>query len=324
MLLMVIVKSGQISVIAPHLSFTHAAHTGIEDIRCWSDGEDPGVLFEQIAIEKGLKTAVIGVDDEMPAAHLIRLQQALPAALFKAAGFVMAEVRKCKEPEELEKMRRAAHIADAAYHDSLVAIKPGKTEIDIQRVLISGMSDRGGVPTFCIVATGHNGAEPHHSTSATQLKEGELVVMDWGCSVEGYLSDITRTVCLGKASSDARKVYSIVRDAHMAAREAIRPGVPCQDLDKAARKVIVDAGFGDYFIHRTGHGIGLMGHEPPYIVEGSESPLELGQCFSIEPGIYIPGQFGVRIENIVTVTEDGHESLNEEPPVNLVEIGGSA
>ncbi|MBA3726713.1 MAG: M24 family metallopeptidase, partial [Armatimonadetes bacterium] len=142
-----------------------------------------------------------------------------------------------------------------------------------------------------------------------------------GCHVDNYLSDITRTVCCGPASDEAKQVYRVVFKAHMAARAAIYPGVTCESIDQAAREVIEAAGYGEYFVHRTGHGIGLMGHEPPHMVAGSTSPLEVGQCFSVEPGIYLPGKFGVRIENIVAVTENGHESLNEEPAAELIEIG---
>lgn len=320
MLLMAIRPEGSPAIIAPALSATHASHTGVADIRTWSDGDDAGELFEQLGVEWGLRTAVIGVDDELIAAHLLRMQQALPAALFKAAGDVMAELRKRKDSREIGLMRKAAQIADAAWDAFLQNARPGVTEAECETLVRAAMQSGGGTPTFCIVAAGPNGAEPHHATSKTAMKEGDVVVVDWGCSVENYLSDITRTACVGRASSEAKKVYDVVYRAHMAARDAIRPGVPCEAIDRAARAVIEEAGFGQYFVHRTGHGIGMMGHEPPHIVRGSTSLLEVGQCFSVEPGIYIPGQFGVRIENIVTVTDTGHESLNMEPPSTLPEI----
>lgn len=321
MLVMAVPPEGEPAMIVPALSETHARLTGIQNTRSWKDGEDPGLLFESFANEWGLKTAVIGVDDETPAGFLLRMQQALPAALFKCAGDVMAEVRKRKEPGELELMRRAARIADAALGDLLEAAQAGVTEAGLQKVLLSGMMDRSGLASWCIVAAGPNGAEPHHSTSDAPVKAGDVLVADWGCQVGHYGSDTTRTVCIGRAPDEAKKVYQVVHDAQVAAREKIRPGVPCQEIDRAAREVIEDAGYGEFFVHRTGHGIGMMGHEPPFIVEGSESPLEEGQCFSVEPGIYLPGRFGVRIENIVTVTSDGHESLNEEPSASLIETG---
>jgi Xaa-Pro dipeptidase len=321
MLVMAIRPSGPPAMIVPSLSATHAAATGISDIRTWSDGEDPGLVFEQLANDWGLKAAIIGVDDEMPAGYLLRMQSALPAALFKCAGDDMAALRKLKSGAELTLMRRAADIADRALPMAMSRIAPGVREAEVAKALLDSMSAGGGTPTFCIVAAGASGAEPHHTTSEAHIKDGDVVVMDWGCQVENYLSDITRTVCCGRASDEAKKVYRIVYDAHMAARAAIRPGVSCEEVDRAAREVIERAGYGEFFVHRTGHGIGMMGHEPPHIVRGSTSPLEVGQCFSVEPGIYLPGKFGVRIENIVTVTEDGHESLNEDPSPELIELG---
>ena len=164
------------------------------------------------------------------------------------------------------------------------------------------------------------GAEPHHESDNTVIQSGDVIIMDFGCEFEGYQSDITRTVCCGKASDEAKRVYDIVFGAHQAGRAAIHPGVACQELDRAARQVIEKSGYGEYFFHRLGHGIGMRGHEEPYIVEGNETPLEVGHCFSIEPGIYLAGRFGVRIENIVTATMDGHASINAEPSATLTEI----
>ncbi|HWP31082.1 MAG TPA: Xaa-Pro peptidase family protein [Fimbriimonadales bacterium] len=320
MLLMAIPAKGEPAMIVPELSATHAQKTGIRDIRTWKDGEDPDALFERLAIEWGLQTSVIAVDDEMPANYLLRMQQALPAALFKCGGDISAQLRKRKDPEELALMRKAAEIADAAFDEILKNIKVGMTEKQVARIILEAMSERGGIPTFCIVAAGANGAEPHHDTSEDVIREGDIVVMDWGCMVSHYLSDITRTIAVGKASDEAKKIYEIVYKAHMSARSATRPGKRCEEIDEAARKVIEEAGYGKYFVHRTGHGIGIQGHEPPHIVKGSKSLLEPGQCFTVEPGIYLPGKFGVRIENVVTVTENGHESLNAEPPDTLIEL----
>jgi Xaa-Pro aminopeptidase len=320
LLLMALRPDGKPAMIAPRLSATHAKHTNIDDIRLWGDGEDPSNVFESLAQDWGLKTAVIGVDDETPAGYLLPMQKVLPAALFRTAGDVAAKVRKRKDAAELALMKSAAKIADAALAEALAVIRPGNTESAVASAIWQSMMSDGGTPTFCIAAAGAFGAEPHHETSETPLAAGDVVVMDWGCSVGHYLSDITRTVCCGRASEEAKRVYRTVYNAHMAAREAVRPGVACEEVDARARGVIEAAGYGDYFIHRTGHGIGMMGHEPPHIVSGEQSLLEEGQCFSIEPGIYLPGKFGVRIENIVTVTADGHDSLNEEPSDEIIEV----
>ena len=167
---------------------------------------------------------------------------------------------------------------------------------------------------FTIVASGPNGANPHHEAGSRIIQPGDAVVLDFGGLRDGYGSDTTRTVSVGEPSEEVRTVYEIVRRAQQAAFEAVRPGVSCEEIDRVARRVISDAGYGEYFIHRVGHGIGLSTHEPPYLVEGEQQPLVPGMCFSIEPGIYLPGRFGVRIEDIVTVTEDGGRPPQQHHP----------
>jgi len=311
---------GDPAMIAPTLSSTQAAHTGISDIRTWSDGDDPVEVFAGLASDWNLKTAVIGVDDEMPASFLVPMQAALPAALFRAAGRQMAELRKVKDQAELELMRQAGRIADRALADAIGVIRAGVSELEVAATLFEAMRAKGGAPTFAIVGAGPNGAEPHHLSSQDPIQAADVVVMDWGCELGRYQSDMTRTVACGNASDEAKRVYNVVYKAQFEARSVIRPGVTAGEVDRAARGVIEAAGYGEYFIHRTGHGIGMMGHEPPHIVAGSDEQLVVGQCFSIEPGIYLPGKFGVRIENIVAVTGDGHESFNEEPSAELIEI----
>lgn len=323
MLLMAIraVELLSVAMIVPALSQTHAEKTGIKDIRVWRDGEDPIRAFTSLAAEWNLRAAIIGVDDEMPASWLLALQRALPAALFKPAGDVMGELRKRKDKEELEYIEVAGRIADEAGKVLFHALRPGVSEEEVASTLTVEMLRGGGKPAFCIIATGVNGAEPHHETGGSVIKEGDIVIADWGCLFKNYHSDITRTFSVGRVPERAREVYRVVYEAHWAAREAIRPGVSCQEIDRIARGVIHDAGLGEFFIHRTGHGIGLMGHEPPHIVAGSTSLLEEGQCFTVEPGVYLPGEFGVRIENVVVVTAEGHRSFNEDPPAELPVVG---
>jgi Xaa-Pro aminopeptidase len=247
------------------------------------------------------------------------MQLELPATLFKPGQEVIANLMGRKEPEEIDALRRAGAIADRALAIAIAAIKPGATEREVGDKLVAEMARMGAGPGFCIIAAGSNGAEPHHETDDTVIKEGDVIVMDYGCSVDGYPSDITRTVACGKASPEAHKVYKIVYDAFMAGRGAAKKGVACEEVDRAARKVIDGAGFGEYFMHRVGHGIGMRGHEDPYMIEGNKLPLATGHCFSVEPGIYLPGNLGVRIENIVTIAESGCVSLNEEPSATLIE-----
>ncbi|MCO5297747.1 MAG: Xaa-Pro peptidase family protein [Fimbriimonadaceae bacterium] len=311
---------GTVRLICPALSATQAARSGIADIRPWKDGEDPVAHFKQLADDWNLRSAIIAVDDEMPAHLLLTIQAALPAALFKPGAGLVANLMRVKTPEELALLHQAGAIADRAFPAGVAAVRPGATEAQVADALFAEMRRLGGTPTFAIVATGANGAEPHHLSDATPIQEGDVVVMDFGCEVGGYQSDITRTVACGKAPEEAKKVYATVLAAHHAARKAIAAGVACGTVDAAARKVIEDAGYGEFFVHRTGHGLGTRVHEEPNIIGGSEQRLEPGHCFSIEPGIYLPGRFGVRIENIVTCTEAGHTSFNEDPAEELREV----
>lgn len=313
-------RDGRTAIICPSLSATQARRAGITDVRSWRDGEDPMALFEQLTDEWNLRTAIIAVDDELPAHMLLAMQAALPAALFKPGGEVISGLMRVKSPEEIAYLKQAAKIADDAYGALLAQIKEGMTEREVDFILRNEMAKLGGVPTFAIVAAGANGAEPHHLSDDTVLKSGDVVILDFGCSVGGYLSDITRTLAIGHAPEGAAEVYKIVYDAHMAARQAIAPGVTCESIDQAARKVIEDAGYGEFFMHRTGHGIGMKGHEEPFIIAGNTMLLGAGHCFSVEPGIYLPNRFGVRVENIVTVSDDGHESLNVDPAASLLVV----
>lgn len=313
-------KSGDVRLICPGLSVTQAQRAGITNIASWNDGENPLALFEQLAQDWHLKAGIIAVDDELPAQMLLRMQESLPAALFKPGNRYLAELMAVKDESEMARLRKAGEIADKAFPIALKTLKPGATEIQVMDALNNAMTDLGAKPLFCIIAAGPGGAEPHHLSDETVIREGDVVVMDFGCTVEGFHSDITRTVCVGKASEEAKKVYSIVYEAHKKAREAIRVGVEAQQLDRIARKVIEDAGYGAYFMHRLGHGFGMRGHEDPNIVEGNTHKLQVGNVFSIEPGIYLPGKFGVRIENICTVGPNGEISLNEEPNPTLLEV----
>ncbi len=313
-------SNGDSRLICPALSATQAARAGIESVVPWRDGEDPLQHFRRLTEDWSLRAAIIAVDPELPAHMLLAMQSAAPAALFKPGGELISALTRVKEPAELALLRQAARIADDAFPKALQELRPGITESELEQALTEEMRRLGGKPAFCIVATGANGAEPHHLSDDTRIVEGDVAVVDFGCTVGGYYSDITRTVCVGKASEEARRVYAIVHDAQARARDAIRPGIECQEIDRIARKVIADAGYGAYFMHRLGHGIGMRGHEDPCLVEGNAHRLEPGNCFSVEPGIYLPGKFGVRIENIVSVAASGHESLNEEPPAELLEI----
>ena len=313
-------RDGRACLICPSLTETQARRCGLQDIRAWKDGEDPLDLFRQLAQAWDLGSGAVAVDDDMPAALVLALQGVLPRARFRPGQPVLARLMRSKSPGELENLLHAGRIADQALPITLDRIRPGMTELEVAGMLLEDMRRLGGVPSFCIAAAGANSAEPHHASDDTRIQHGDALVLDFGCGVAGYQSDVTRTVAVGRASAELRSVYGIVLKAHLAARAAIQPGVECQEIDQAARNLIGECGYGAFFLHRTGHGIGLRGHEEPYITDGNDLPLAPGHCFSIEPGIYLPGRFGVRIENCVACTADGHLSLNEEPPMRLLEL----
>lgn len=314
-------RDGRVRMICPALSASQAKRAGIEDVRGWKDGEDPLALFSELADDWELRTGIMAVDNELPAHLLLAMQSVLPAALFQVGQRLIAELMRVKSASELDSLRRAGQIADDAWDEVLPQIKAGMTELTVGNLIEAAMRSRGGRPDFCIVAAGGNAAEPHHLSDNTVLQSGDSVVIDFGCSVEdGYRSDITRTICVGNPSEALSKVYEVVYEAQASARRAVKAGVAAQDIDRAARKVIGDAGYGEYFVHRTGHGLGVRGHEEPYIVEGNSEPLQTGEVFSVEPGIYIPGKLGVRIENIVVCEEGGHRSLNREPSPTITSI----
>src|SRR5579871_1912039 len=306
-------SGGAVALICGALSENQARRAGIADVRPWRDGEDPLVLMHGLAEEWNLRSAVIAVDEDMPALMLLKLESVLPAALFKDGGPLMAELRRRKSPAELGLMRKAARIADDTYDEVKPKIRTGMTERQVERMLFEGMERRGGRVNFGIVGTGANGAEPHHATDDTVLKDRDVVILDFGCDVEGYRSDITRTVAVGTASDKAREVYRIVYASHMAGRKAAVGGATSGSADAAARAVIEKAGYGPQFMHRLGHGIGIQAHEMPYLMPDCDVVLEPGDCYSVEPGIYLAGEFGVRIENILTATPGGNESFNAEP-----------
>lgn len=275
----------------------------------WPDGEDPFALAAQI-----LRGGRFAIGDQARASHLLALERGATAGTtFVAAGEALPPLRAVKDEDEIRALRAAALGADATFVDVIGLPFAGRRELDVAADLDRLLRVNGHrAVDFTIVASGPNGASPHHGTGERTIEPGDAVVMDFGgIGVGGYCSDITRTVFVGEPSTEQRRVYHVVREAQQAAFDAVGPGVPAQEVDRAARTLIADAGHAEHFLHRTGHGIGLEVHEPPYIVEGDETILESGMTFSDEPGIYLPGRFGVRIEDQVVVTPDGAERLNE-------------
>ncbi len=300
-------------MIVPELERPRAAASPackLLDIEIWRDGEDP---FEAVAglLPDGQR---FGATDRMWAMHLLALQRALPDSTFVLASRVMTRLRVRKDEREIELLGRAGRSADGTFDRIIREGLEGRPEKEVSRRLSELLVETGcESAAFAIVGSGPNGASPHHEAQDRTIETGDAVVLDFGGRVGGYCSDMTRTVSVGEPSGETTEIHEVVRQAQEAAFQTAKPGVPAQEIDRAARRVISDAGYADRFIHRTGHGIGLEEHEHPYIVEGNSEPLEPGMCFSIEPGIYLEGRFGVRIEDIVAVTEGGAMRLNHAP-----------
>ena len=279
---------------------------GVETIP-WTDQEDP---YEIAAAS--LDAGTYAITDQTWASHLLGLEGSAADGRFVASSLALPLLRAIKDDEEIARLRAAARAADAAFAKMVSLPFAGRRELDVAADLDRLLREQGHDRVeFTIVGSGPNGASPHHEAEERVIVPGDAVVLDFGGRAGGYHSDLTRTVFVGEPDEEQRRVYDVVRAAQQAAFETIRPGVAAQDVDRAARAVIDQAGFGDRFLHRTGHGIGLEVHEPPYIVEGNETPLVPGMTFSDEPGIYLPGRFGVRIEDQVVVRADGAERLNE-------------
>ena len=275
----------------------------------WTDAED---AYEAAA--RLVPAGRVALSDQTWASHVLGLQRAVEEASFTTAGTELPLLRAVKDADELAALRAVGAAADAAFADIIGVRFEGRREIDVAADLAAALRAHGHETVdFTIVGSGPNAASPHHDVSERTIIAGDAVVLDFGGHMAGYCSDITRTVAVGEPGDDLRRVHEVVRAAQQAAVDAVRPGVPCEDVDHAARAVIEEAGYGDRFIHRTGHGIGLEVHEPPYIIGGNTTPLQAGMAFSVEPGIYLPERLGVRIEDIVTVTQDGVERFNEAP-----------
>ena len=292
------------------------SETTVADVRTWTDGDDPRAGVRDLLAECGLRDGRLLVDDTMWATFTQDLRAAAPDAAWGLASEALAPLRVRKDESELAAMRAAAAAADATVDDlrDLGADAVGMTEAELADWIVDRMEAHGGRGAAFdpIVGSGPNGAKPHHGHGDREIEAGDPVVCDFGTRVDGYPSDQTRTLVFGGDPPAAYAgLHEVVREAQAAAVDAVEPGVPAEAVDRVARAVIEDAGYGDAFVHRTGHGVGLDVHEEPYVVAGNDRPLEPGMVFSVEPGIYLDGRFGCRIEDLVVVTDDGCERLNE-------------
>ena len=299
----------------PGLDGTPVLELGLE-IAEWTDGQDPYALVAAVLRRSRSLVTRAGVGDAMPAAHVLALRDALPACQQKLASTVLAQLRMRKDSAEIAALTVAGEAIDRVHARMGEWLRVGRTEAQVGADVAAAIVEEGHTSAaFVIVGSGPNGASPHHDVSARVLAPGDVVVVDiGGPTPEGYFSDCTRTYSLGDpADTDADLAYAVLQSAQNAAVAVVAPGVTAEEVDAAARVPITEAGFGQQFIHRTGHGIGLDVHEQPYIVAGNDLVLELGMAFSVEPGIYFRGHWGARIEDIVVVTESGVTRLNQRP-----------
>jgi len=316
-LLLFVPGEGEPAFVAPALYAEQLREeTWVADVRTYADDEDPTDLVEAVAADLGVDDGELLVDPTMWARFTQSLRETLPDATWGLADEVLAPLRVRKDDAELGALRRAGEAADAAMDDvrALGADAVGMTERELADHVADRLAAHGGtgVSFEVITGSGPNGAKPHHTHGDREIERGDPVVCDFGTRVDGYPSDQTRTVVFaGDPPADFEDVHEVVRAAQQAAVDAVEPGATAGDVDAAARTVIEDAGYGDEFVHRTGHGVGLEVHEEPYVVADSDRELEPGMVFSVEPGVYLSGEFGVRVEDLVAVTPDGCERLND-------------
>lgn len=279
------------------------------NVAIWDEHEDPVKLLADTLKEKGHGSSVIGVPEEAPWGWVNRLAELLPEVKLVDVGHHLGHVRMVKTDQELEYIEKACKISDQAMEEAFAQLHTGMTEKELQKHMTQGMQKRGAERAFAGVLFGERAALPHGGASDRKLQPGEFVLVDMGGCYKGYWSDCTRTVMYGEPSVRQREIYNIVLKANRAALAASRPGVTCESVDVAARGIIDAAGYGEYFIHRLGHGTGLQIHEHPYMVRNNKDLLEPNMVFTDEPGIYIAGEIGVRVEDSVVCTQDGARTL---------------
>ena len=320
---LVLPATGEPTMVVPRLELASLKESAVTElglaVRDWVDGDDPyrvvsDALGGAPAGPSGRLAVATAVTDSMPALHLLPLADVLGVVPVLATD-VLRRLRMIKDPAEIDALRKAGAAIDRVHARVPEFLVPGRTEADVaadiaEAIVAEGHSD----VAFIIVGSGPHGADPHHECSDRELRAGDIVVVDIGGPYEpGYNSDSTRTYSIGAPDPEVARRYAVLQRAQQAAVEAVRPGVTAEQVDAVARDVLAAEGLEEAFVHRTGHGIGLSVHEEPYIVAGNDLPLEEGMAFSVEPGIYFPGQWGARIEDIVVVTADGALPVNNRP-----------
>lgn len=313
---LIVSRSGDIALVMPELEAAKTA--GLSYLKTFTFGDNPALwsnAFSAAVASLGLTGGEIGIEPtRIRFLELEFLTHAVPGAKFVSAAGMFSGLRMQKDADEAQLMRKAVQIAQTGLAKTIQTIRPGQTEREIAATLTLHMLQAGSdpeLPFAPIVSGGPNSANPHASPSERPLQIGDLLVIDWGASYQGYFSDLTRTFAIGEVETEFRKIHEIVRLANEAGRMAGKPGLVAGDVDRAARKVIDAAGYGQYFTHRVGHGLGMEAHEEPYMFAENNHVLAVGNTYTVEPGIYLPGRGGVRIEDNMIVTPAGSESLSD-------------
>jgi Xaa-Pro aminopeptidase len=308
--MLVVPREGDATMVIPRLEAPRVEeHPDVFGLRPWGETEDPTAVVAGLVGE----ARHIAIGDQMWARFLVELLPQLPGAAFQRAVDVVGPLRMVKDAAEIDALAAAGASVDViaaqlqAGEIPLVGRTEAEVSADLSARIVAGGHDK---VNFAIVAAGENAASPHHHAGSRVIREGEIVLFDFGGTMAGYCSDTTRCVFTGDVAPDVAEAYEVLHSAQQAAVAAATIGTPCEDVDRTARRIITDAGYGEYFVHRTGHGIGMEEHEDPYIVEGNARPIRAGHAFSIEPGIYVPGRWGMRLEDILIATPDGPVAVN--------------
>jgi Xaa-Pro dipeptidase len=305
-------EDGQRAIVLPKLESGKVEHADEMQVFSYTDEDGHQATFRQACEALGLGRSRLGAEGlRLRLMEVQLLERYAPGCRLLKAEDVLADLRMQKDTHELDLMRSAVAVTERALRATIDQIRVGTTEREVASMLRLELLRAGGdaMAFSPIVVAGPNAALPHATPSDRPIRAGETLIVDCGASIGGYAADITRTFVIGELDRELSRVYEVVQSANRAGRAAVRPDVRAEEIDRAAREVIEDAGYGETFIHRTGHGLGLETHEPPYIVAGNKQPLRPGMTFTVEPGIYLPGRGGVRIEDDVLVTRDGTEAL---------------
>lgn len=318
--LLVVPAEGEPTLVVPELEVPRARDAGagqLVEIASWGEVQDPFDLVAR-ALAGTDTEGRMAVQDRLWSTFTLQLQARFPGATWTTSGHVTGHLRLHKTPEEVAALARVGEAIDDVHAQVPDLLAPGRTEAEVGRDIADRIQASHDEVNFVIVGSGPNGASPHHEVGDRVLEHGDAVVVDIGGTLDGYCSDETRSYAVGAPPEGYQDLHDVLQAAQRAAVEAVRPGATAESIDRAARQPITDAGYGDHFIHRTGHGIGVEEHEEPWIVAGNTQVLAPGMAFSVEPGIYLPGRHGARIEDIVVVTDDGVRACNHRPHELLV------